>query len=325
MTTLLRLDGVYAQYRGSGGAPPVQAVSDVSFSLQAGEVLGIVGESGCGKSTLARTLLRLHACSAGQISFNGTDITHLNRRALKPIRRHLQVVFQDPFGALNPRHTVGQIIGEPLLVHSIGNAEERRQRVSELLSLVGLPESAFHRSPHEFSGGQRQRIAIGRALALEPRLLVADEAVSALDVSIQSQILNLISDLREQLGLAIVFISHDLSVVRHVSDTVAVMYLGRIVEYGPVAAVMNRPRHPYTQALVSAVPGWADTAQERIVLTGELPDPANPPLGCAFHARCRHVMPRCSVERPSLCQRSIDEPDGHTRTACFLYEPLSPP
>lgn len=315
--TLLDVERLCTEYPSVNGAPPVQAVSDVSFSLAAGEVLGIVGESGCGKSTLARTVLRLTEPSSGRIVFDGVDITSLSRKALRPIRKAMQVVFQDPFGALNPRHTVGKIVGEPLQVHTLGSAEAQRARVLELLSMVGLPESAGDLLPHEFSGGQRQRIAIARALALQPRLLVADEAVSALDVSIQSQIINLISDLQKQFGLAILFISHDLSVIRHVCSRVAVMYLGRIVETGPVDRVMNNPQHPYTQALISAIPGWSN-ATERIVLQGELPDAAYPPAGCVFNTRCPVAMPQCQRERPDLCVRQAGS--FTSSNACFQYE-----
>jgi peptide/nickel transport system ATP-binding protein/oligopeptide transport system ATP-binding protein len=234
-------------------------------------------------------------------------------------RRQMQVVFQDPFGSLNPRHRVGEIVVEPLEVHGIGDRASRADRVAELLSLVGLPADSAGRYPHEFSGGQRQRIAIARALVLEPKLLIADEPVSALDVSIQSQIINLLAELRVRLGLAMMFISHDLSVIRHVSDRIAVMYLGRIVEIAPTADIFERPAHPYTQALLSAVPHTdATRRRERILLSGEMPDPAKPPGGCAFHTRCRHAMPRCSVERPLLVPRAI-EGGAARETACHLY------
>ena len=317
---LLKVEGLSMEYTGANGGPPVQAVSDVSFSLKSGEVLGVVGESGCGKSTLARTVLRLCRPTAGRIEFDGIDITKLGRGALKPIRKSMQVVFQDPFGALNPRHTVATIIGEPLKVHGVGNDDSARHlRVQELLSLVGLPTSAAGRLPHEFSGGQRQRIAIARALALQPKLLVADEAVSALDVSIQSQIINLISDLQQQLGLAILFISHDLSVVRHVCDRIAVMYLGHIVETGTVEEVMSSPQHPYTQALISAIPGWSD-GENRIVLSGEIPDPAFPRAGCVFNTRCAHVMPVCRDHRPALSWRKTGSGITRNCNACFLHD-----
>jgi oligopeptide/dipeptide ABC transporter ATP-binding protein len=318
--SLLELRHLSKTYPGANGAV-VQAVSDVSLTIEPGEVLGVVGESGCGKSTLGRALLRLIEPSGGEILFEGRDLTHLGRGALKPVRRDLQVIFQDPFGSLNPRHTVGGIIAEPLKVHRVGGRAEQQARVKELLKLVGLPEDAARRYPHEFSGGQRQRIAIARALALEPKLLVADEAVSALDVSIQSQIINLIADLRRRLNLSILFISHDLSVIRHVSDRIAVMYLGRIVEIGPAEEIMEAPKHPYTQALLSAIPRPGVARSQRIVLEGELPDPANPPSGCAFHTRCPRVMDVCHTARPVLThpQRETVEPESRSEVACHLY------
>src|SRR5690606_5454574 len=263
--SLLELQKLSKTYPGANGAR-VQAVSEVSLTVESGEVLGVVGESGCGKSTLGRSLLRLIGPSGGQIPFDGKDLTQLSRADMKAVRRDLQVIFQDPYGSLNPRHTVGYIIGEPLIVHGIGDKASRAARVAELLEIVGLPEDAGDRYAHEFSGGQRQRIAIARALALEPKLLVADEAVSALDVSIQSQIINLIADLQKRLNLAIIFISHDLSVIRHVSDRIAVMYLGRVVEIGPSEEIMNNPQHPYTQALLSAIPRPGVKRTQRIVL-----------------------------------------------------------
>ena len=319
MTTLLDVRNVSKTYPGANGST-VKAVTDVSFSVAPGEVLGVVGESGCGKSTLGRSLLRLIEPSAGEIVFEGTDLMGLSRGAMKPRRRDLQIIFQDPFGSLNPRHTVGGIIGEPLKVHKVGTRAERAARVDELLELVGLPKDAAKRHPHEFSGGQRQRIAIARALALNPKLLVADEAVSALDVSIQSQIINLIAKLREQLSLSIIFISHDLSVIRHVSDRIAVMYLGRIVEIGPSEEVMNAPKHPYTQALLSAIPRPNVPRTDRIKLEGELPDPANPPAGCAFHTRCPKVMDVCHRVRPELFHPKDGEAQSPLQVACHLYE-----
>lgn len=312
MTPLLELRDLSKTYPGRDGRP-VQAVSQVSLSIAAGEVLGIVGESGCGKSTLGRTLLRLTEPSGGQILFRGQDITRAYGAALKAVRRQMQVIFQDPFGALNPRHRISTILSEPLAVQGIGTAATRAARVAELLALVGLPPDAAARFPHEFSGGQRQRIAIARALALEPALIVADEAVSALDVSVQSQIINLIADLRRRLGLSILFISHDLSVIRHISDRIAVMYLGRIVETGPTEAVIAAPRHPYTQALLSAVPRPGVPRAGRVRLSGEVPDPAAPPPGCAFHTRCPLATDRCRSERPALAPRA----DRH-EVACHL-------
>ena len=297
--TLLALHDLTKTYPGPAGRA-VQAVAGVSVTLAEGEVLGVVGESGCGKSTLGRTLLRLIEPTGGRILFDGQDITRATGRALKAVRRQMQVVFQDPFGSLNPRHKVGTILAEPLVVQGVGTTASRRARVAELLAMVGLPDDAAGRFPHEFSGGQRQRIAIARALALEPRLIVADEAVSALDVSVQSQILNLIADLRRRLNLAILFISHDLSVIRHVSDRVAVMYLGRVVEIGPTEALIGTPRHPYTAALLSAIPRPGVARAARTRLKGEVPDPANPPAGCAFHTRCPLAEARCRTDRPTL-------------------------
>lgn len=300
MSALLEVEGLVKIYVDRRGRR-VRAVDGVSFTLASGEVLGIVGESGCGKTTLGRTAMRLLAPDAGAIRFEGTDIARLGPRALKPFRRGMQMIFQDPFGSLNPRHKVGTIVGEPFAVHGIGGG---RERVGELLDLVGLGAEAAARFPHEFSGGQRQRIAIARALALSPKLIVADEPVSALDVSIQSQIINLIVDLRARLGLSMLFVSHDLSVVRHVCDRVAVMYLGRIVEIGSTERIFAAPRHPYTQALLSAIPrppGSTAPIQPRIVLQGEIPDPADPPPGCRFHRRCPRASAICAeVEPPSL-------------------------
>jgi oligopeptide/dipeptide ABC transporter ATP-binding protein len=316
--SLLEVCNLSKTYPGAGGAV-VQAVTDVSFDLGDAEVLGVVGESGCGKSTLGRSLLRLIEPSAGEVRFGGRELTRLSRREMKALRRDLQIIFQDPFGSLNPRHKVGTIIGEPLDVHRVGSRQQRAARVKELLQLVGLPEGAVDRYPHEFSGGQRQRIAIARALALEPKLLVADEAVSALDVSIQSQIINLIAGLQRRLNLSILFISHDLSVIRHVSDRIAVMYLGRIVEIGPAEAVMEAPKHPYTQALLSAIPKPGLHERGRIVLEGELPDPAHPPSGCAFHTRCPYVMDICRSDRPNLVRRVDGDATTASEAACHLY------
>lgn len=311
--TLLELRNLSKTYPGHNGGT-VQAVSEVSLSIAAGEVLGIVGESGCGKSTLGRALLRLIEPSGGEILFEGRDLMQLGRGDMKAVRRDVQVIFQDPYGSLNPRHTVGGIISEPLKVHKMGDRAAWHARVAELIEMVGLPADAASKYPHEFSGGQRQRIAIARALALNPKLLVADEAVSALDVSIQSQIINLIADLQKRLSLSILFISHDLSVIRHVSDRIAVMYLGRIVEVGETEDLMAAPQHPYTEALLSAIPRAGVERQQRIVLEGDLPDPANPPTGCAFHTRCPKVMDICHNVRPELAVAG-----AKGEVACHLY------
>ncbi|MGQ0662169.1 MAG: ABC transporter ATP-binding protein [Pseudomonadota bacterium] len=316
MTAWIEVRDLRKYYSGRHGGT-VRALDGVSFTLQRGEVLGIVGESGCGKSTLASALLRLVEPTGGAVLFEGEDILRLSRRALTRRRRDMQIVFQDPFGSLNPRHKVSTIIGEPLAIHGGGDA---KARVKELLEMVGLTADAATRYPHEFSGGQRQRIAIARALALAPKLLVADEPVSSLDVSIQSQIINLIADLRVRLQLSLIFISHDLSVIRHVSDRIAVMYLGKIVEIAAAADLFETPAHPYTRALLSAIPRpGAGRKRERIVLEGELPDPANPPLGCAFQGRCRDAIARCASDRPGLQPRSVG---GSARdVACHLFEP----
>jgi oligopeptide/dipeptide ABC transporter ATP-binding protein len=260
-----------------------------------------VGESGCGKSTLGRALLRLHEPTSGEVWLDGENITALSRAQLLPWRRRMQIIFQDPYASLNPRRTVGQAIREPLDIHRVGTSTGRERRLSELLDIVGLPESARNRYPHEFSGGQRQRIGIARALALNPSFIVADEPVSALDVSVQSQVLNLIAQLQRDHGIAFLFISHDLAVIQHVSDVVAVMYLGKIVEMAPAAQLYRKPQHPYTQALLSAVP-TPDTTRRagRIVLQGDIPSPSDPPAGCPFHPRCPQVMARCRTEVPAL-------------------------
>jgi len=318
MSPLLEVRDLHVRYEARGGT--IRAVDGVGFSLARGEALGVVGESGCGKSTLGRAILRLVEPAAGTIVFDGEDITRLDRRGMVARRRDMQVVFQDPFGALNPRHRVSEIVGEPLVVHRVGDRASRATRVAELLELVGLPPDAARRHPHEFSGGQRQRIAIARALALEPRLLVADEPVSALDVSIQSQVINLLSDLRARLGLSMVFISHDLSVVRHVSDRIAVMYLGRIVEIGAAAEVFDAPAHPYARALLSAVPHVDPSRRrDRILLQGEMPDPAHPPGGCAFRTRCPAAEPRCAASAPALAARRIAGAPPR-EAACHLLE-----
>ncbi len=286
------------------GGGRLRAVTDVSFVIGRGEVLGLVGESGSGKTTVGRTVLRVYEPDGGRIELAGVDIAHLGARALKPHRKRMQLVFQDPFGSLNPRMTIGQAVGEPLLIQGIAAGRvERRQRVAELLRLVGLPAQAVDRYPHEFSGGQRQRIGIARALASGPELLVADEPVSALDVSIQAQVVNLLLDLRGRLGLAMLFIAHDLAVVEHIADRIAVMYLGRIVEVAESRELCRHPLHPYTEALLSAVPVPEPGAkQARIVLQGEVPSPMNPPSGCVFRNRCRYMVPDCAKMVPELCE-----------------------
>ena len=281
------------------GARRLRAVEDVSFTLSAGETLGVVGESGCGKSTVARMVLRLTAPSAGEIRFLGQDITHLPERALRPLRRHLQAVFQDPISSLNPRLRVGDIIAEPLTNLGVPGPQ-RRARLAELLDLVGLPADAAGRYPHAFSGGQRQRIAIARALAAGPRLIVCDEATSSLDVSVQAQILNLLSDLQGRFGLALLFISHNLGAVRHLAHRVAVMYLGRLVEIAPEAELFEHPHHPYTAALLAAVPEPFPDRPVPPPLAGEVPSPIEPPSGCHFYPRCARAEARCRAEAPQL-------------------------
>jgi peptide/nickel transport system ATP-binding protein len=284
----------------------VHAVDGASLAVRRGETLGVVGESGCGKSTLGRLLVRLHEPTSGTVRFDGTDITNLSRKELRPFRRELQMIFQDPYASLNPRKRVGQIVGDPFRIHRAGSSSEIRQRVRELLEVVGLSTHHINRYPHEFSGGQRQRIGVARALALNPQLIVADEPVSALDVSIQAQVVNLLDDLQDEFRLTYVFIAHDLGVVRHVSDRIAVMYLGIIVEIAPADALYERPIHPYTEALLSAIPviemdeQGEPARRQRIVLEGEVPSPIDPPSGCRFHPRCPYATEICRVERPVL-------------------------
>jgi oligopeptide transport system ATP-binding protein len=294
----------------------VKAVDDISFIVKKGETLGLVGESGCGKSTTGRMLMRLIEPTEGQIYFDGKDLTSLSNREMRKIRKEMQMVFQDPFASLNPRHTVEKILEEPLIVHGIGDAKERKQRVKEMLEIVGLSSYHAKRYPHQFSGGQRQRIGIARALMTKPKLIIGDEPVSALDVSIQSQVLNLLEDLQKEFGLTYVFIAHDLGVVRHISDRVGVMYLGRLVEITDSEKLYENPLHPYSKALLSAVPIPDPTVKkDRPLLTGDIPSPANPPQGCAFHTRCKECMEVCKIVRPEL--KEIQP--GHF-AACHLYQ-----
>jgi len=313
---LLEAEGLVKRFPARDGGGPVQAVSGVSLKVWPGETLGIVGESGSGKSTLARLLLRLIEADEGSMRFDGRELRKLDRQALRAMRRDMQIVFQDPYASLDPRMTIGDIVAEPLDIHRLGQRAERRSKVLECLRLVGLGPEAAQRYPHEFSGGQRQRIGIARAIVLEPKLVILDEPVSALDVSIQSQILNLLMELKQRLKLSYVFISHDLSVVEHVSDRVAVMYLGRIVETAPALALFERPLHPYTEALISAIPGHPQ-GKARIVLKGDPPSPQNPPAGCHFHPRCHKAFARCEIEVPR--ERVIADAGGARGVACHLY------
>jgi oligopeptide/dipeptide ABC transporter ATP-binding protein len=304
-------------------ADAVRAVDGVSLEVHRGETLGLVGETGCGKSTLARCATRLQTLTAGRVIFDGHDITTLSRRELRPYRRQLQMIFQDPYGSLNPHRRVGSIIGDPLAVHGVAAGAARKRQVQELMELVGLNPEHYNRYPVEFSGGQRQRIGVARALALRPKLIVCDEPVSALDVSIRAQIINLLADLQQELDLTYVFISHDLSVVRQVSDRVAVMYLGKLAEVAPAAELYRRPRHPYVAALLSAVPvPDPDLAErrERIILAGDVPSQIHPPSGCRFHPRCPKARQRCVDEDPPMLPRGGDGAD-HPTACHFPVEP----
>ncbi|MFC2029372.1 ABC transporter ATP-binding protein [Chloroflexota bacterium] len=294
----------------------VQAVDGVSFAIREGETLGLVGESGCGKSTVGRTILHLLEPTSGTVEFNGTNIFDLQKKEMKSLRRDMQIIFQDPYATLNPRRPISDSIMAGLNIHKIGSRGERADRVMDILYKVGLEDYHAHRYPHEFSGGQRQRIGIARAIVLRPKFIICDEPVSALDVSIQSQVLNLLQDLQEEFGLTYLFIAHNLSVVEHISDRVAVMYLGRIVELAPRQELFYNPLHLYTQALMSAIPiPKPNSSRERVILVGEVPSPLNPPEGCRFHPRCPAAMERCSVEEPELLEHRQDH-----WAACFQVE-----
>ena len=304
--------GLFSQHVGD-----VRAVDGVSFEIKEGEILGLVGESGCGKSTLGRTILRLEEPTSGEILYRGTDIARMDKRGLREIRKELQMIFQDPDASLDPRMTVGDSIAEALTIYNVGGEQERLNRVAELMEQVGLEAGQVGLYPHEFSGGQKQRIGIARALAMNPKLIIADEPVSALDVSIQAQILNLMVDIQQEFGLSYLFIAHDLSVIRHMAHRVAVMYLGKIVELADGDGIFRNPLHPYTEALLSVVPRLKAKVMERILLQGDVPSPLDPPPGCRFHTRCHRVLPVCSREEPVLTEVA----EAH-QVACHLYDSL---
>jgi len=292
----------------------IKAVDGVSFNIKEGEVLGLVGESGCGKSTLGKTILRLEEPTSGEILYKGIDITKLDKRGLRELRREIQIIFQDPDASLDPRMTVGDSICEPLVIHNIADAKERMEKVAELMEQVGLEAGQASHYPHEFSGGQKQRIGIARALAVSPKLIIADEPVSALDVSVQAQVLNLMMDIQEEFGLAYLFIAHDLSVIKHMAHRMAVMYLGKIVELANKDEIFENPLHPYTEALLSAVSSLRAKGKKRILLHGDVPSPLNPPPGCHFHPRCHRVLPMCHQKEPQLVEISPEH-----FVACHLY------
>jgi len=320
--SLLEIENLKVHYPVYGGifrrrVGKVHAVDGVSFSIKRGETLGLVGESGCGKTTVGRSIIRLYLPTEGRVIFDGKDLSLLSRKQLQHLRRQMQIIFQDPFESLNSRQSIGNILEEPYLIHGLGTAGERRREVDRLLETVGLPRGAYDRFPHEFSGGQRQRIGIARAIALQPKLIICDEPVSALDVSIQSQILNLLIDLQRKMNLTYLFIAHDLAVVKHISDHIAVMYLGKIVEYAPADILYNRPVHPYTHALISAIPiPDPEVKRKKQILMGEVPSPISPPSGCVFHTRCPYAVEKCKRNIPPLIPARGSDNGSHLH-ACL--------